>query len=440
MFQFSTVKSLLLSLTTYTVCILDQCDISNSNSTTSVVVAEVEKIELLEKKSKEGKTLEQLMFPDDRFNETLKDTTCEVESNVESDTKTEKRKRTLQRKSKKSLLKCNICDYKTTHRINFKRHKESVHQEIKPFKCSICDFESAWEPNLKKHIESVHEGIKPFKCHICEYKGRQKSDLKTHIESVHDGIKPFECNICGYKAAFKVRLKKHIESVHEGIKPFKCNICDYETTEKSNLKRHIESIHEGIKKLVTCDFPGCGKTFYGSNVKRSYENHQKKHLKPKKKQESKCDFCNKEYKNLSQHKKRYCLENRDPDTGTWKSSDIKDPLFVMPKPPIELDWSWRDKLKKEKMAKVKPSSDTVTNSTTKEKIVDLAEENKTLPEQPNIHPGIKVTTSSNLNEEKTMDSTQESKILQKSNIRPVPKIKIECEKTRTNKLVVLGKE
>ena len=64
MFQFSTVKSLLLSLTTYTVCILDQCDISNSNSTTSVVVAEVEKIELLEKNSKEGKTLEQLMFPE----------------------------------------------------------------------------------------------------------------------------------------------------------------------------------------------------------------------------------------------------------------------------------------------------------------------------------------------------------------------------------------
>ena len=48
----------------YTIRILDECGISDSNSTTAVVVAEGEKIERLEKKSKEGKTLEQLMIPD----------------------------------------------------------------------------------------------------------------------------------------------------------------------------------------------------------------------------------------------------------------------------------------------------------------------------------------------------------------------------------------
>ena len=388
-----------------------------------MVVADVEKIELLEKKSKEGKTLEQLMFPDDCFNEKSKD-----ENNVKSDAKMEKRKPKLKRKSKKSLIS-----------------KTNVQKVLM---CIICDYETALKPNLKRHIESVHEGIKPFKCNICDFETSRKSTLKQHVESVHKGIKQFKCSICDYKTALKPNLRRHIESVHQGIKPFKCNICDYETVHKYILKRHIESVHERIKKLRTCDFPDCGKTFSGKNAKRIYENHQKKHLvsKDKKKLESKCDFCNKEYKNLKKHKKDYCLENRD----TRKLSDFKDPLFVMPKPPIELDWSWRDKLKKERMAKVKPSSNinSVTNSTNKEKIVDLAEANKTLQAQPNIPPGIesdsneqqermeKVTTSSNLDEEKTKDSTQESKTLQKSNIRPVPGIKIEFEK---NSNVVIGK-
>ena len=120
----------------------------------------------------------------------------------------------------------------------------------------------------------------------------------------------------------------------------------------------------------------------------------------------------------------------------------------MPKPPIELDWSWRDKHKKERMAKVIPSSyiNSVIYSTNQEKIVDLAEANKNLQAQPNIPPGIKIesieqqqaklTTSSNLDKEKTIDSKQEGKTLQKSNIPPAPIIKIEFEK---NSSMVIGK-
>ena len=402
-----------------------------------MVVAEVEKIELLEKKSKEGKTLEQLMFPDDCFDETLKD-----KNNVKSDEKIEKRKGKLKGNSKKPLI--------------------TKTNDQKVFKCSICDYKTALKPHLKQHLESVHQGIKPFKCTLCEYKASLKVSLKKHMESVHEGIKPFKCSICDYETAVQPHLKRHIESAHKGFKPFKCDICNYETAQKSNLKRHIELVHEGTKKLpklpklpklFMCDFPDCGKTFFEKNAKRNYENHQKKHLvsKDKKKLESKCEFCNKEYKDLKKHKKGYCLENRD--TRKLSDIDIKDPLFVMPKPPIELDWSWRDKLKKEKMAKVKPSSHiiSVTNSTNKETIVVLPEANKTLQEQPNIPPGIKndsneqqesvekVTTSSNLDEEKTKVSTQESKTLQKSNIPPAPRIKIEFEKSSnlvTGKLVI----
>ena len=41
---------------------------------------------------------------------------------------------------------------------------------IKKFKCNICDYKTAHKPDLKRHIESVHERIKSFKCSICEYK------------------------------------------------------------------------------------------------------------------------------------------------------------------------------------------------------------------------------------------------------------------------------
>ena len=104
-----------ITVLNYTVYILDEGDISDSDPTTSVVIAEVEKIELLEKKSKEVKTLEQLMFPDDCFNDTSKG-----ENNVKSDEKMEKQKLKLKRKFKTSLisktnvrkvLKCSICDY-----------------------------------------------------------------------------------------------------------------------------------------------------------------------------------------------------------------------------------------------------------------------------------------------------------------------------------------
>ena len=69
-----------------------------------------------------------------------------------------------------------------------------------------------------------------------------------------------------------------------------------------------------------------------------------------------------------------------------------------------------------------------------------------MQEQPDIPPGIKIesneqqqaklTTSSNLDKEKEIDSQQEGKALQKSNIPPAPRIKIEFEKSSN---VVIGK-
>ena len=56
-----------------------------------------------------------------------------------------------------------------------------------------------------------------YDCCQCEYKATQKGYLKKHKMSVHEEVK-YPCNQCEYKAAQKGHLKKHKMSTHEGIK------------------------------------------------------------------------------------------------------------------------------------------------------------------------------------------------------------------------------
>ena len=133
--------------------------------------------------------------------------------------------------------------------------RESVHEGIKPlgpesFKCKICPYKTALKSNFKKHKESVHQGIKPFNCNNCRYETAYKKDLKRHKELAHEGFKPFKCNICEHKTTNKSDLKRHIESVHERKKPFKCTICEDEFAEKASLINHIKNHRLRIKRKI----------------------------------------------------------------------------------------------------------------------------------------------------------------------------------------------
>ena len=39
---------------------------------------------------------------------------------------------------------------------------------------------------MNKHKDSVHEGIKPYKCHICQFESATSSHVKRHITFVHE--------------------------------------------------------------------------------------------------------------------------------------------------------------------------------------------------------------------------------------------------------------
>ena len=103
---------------------------------------------------------------------------------------------------------------------------DSNQYKNKALKCELCQYYSSHRGNLNVHIASVHEGKKPFKCEFCNHTCSQKGHLKTHIASVHERKKPFKCEKCNYCCSEKGNMRQHISSLHEGEKPFKCEIFD----------------------------------------------------------------------------------------------------------------------------------------------------------------------------------------------------------------------
>jgi hypothetical protein len=66
-----------------------------------------------------------------------------------------------------------------------KMHIQSVHEKLKPFHCNICDHKSSYKLDMKKHIDVVHNQIRSFQCKICQKWFSQKSNFKTHLQQKH---------------------------------------------------------------------------------------------------------------------------------------------------------------------------------------------------------------------------------------------------------------
>ena len=211
------------------------------------------------------------------------------------------------------------------------------------------------------------------------------------------------CEHCGKSfqriraGRFEKHIKKHLITKAIIEQDFKCDFCNRDYRNKHKLKQHktkycpenrgtstkvlgfndpfYDMPFQGQLAQYKCDFPGCGKIYTNKNKKRDYEKHRRKHLviKATIEQESKCDFCNKDYGNkckLKQHKTKYCPENRSTST---KVLDFNDPSYVMPKPKIELDWSWRDKIKKEKEEKALVLNETKLSSKNQNILVKVSD-------------------------------------------------------------------
>ena len=85
----------------------------------------------------------------------------------------------------------------------------------KSFKCDECDFTcNSFASRLKRHKDSVHNNIKKIVCADCGKKFRDNTGLRVHEENVHQKIRKFVCESCSSKFATKQKLNLHVQNKH----------------------------------------------------------------------------------------------------------------------------------------------------------------------------------------------------------------------------------
>lgn len=175
---------------------------------------------------------------------------------MNSETKSEPKKKKSKRTRKIQSLKCEFCEDKensepcTNFREEFFESKKTPQKGKRsyrpdfPLECKICDAKFSRNDKLKEHITAVHEKKKPFQCSGCDYQSSLKMHMSKHLQTVHKnesceviylGEKDQKCTLCDFSSALKGDLDKHIREAHD----FKMQ--DY-------LKTHVESVHERKKQ------------------------------------------------------------------------------------------------------------------------------------------------------------------------------------------------
>lgn len=152
-------------------------------------------------------------------------------------------------------------------------------ERISRNECKHCDFKANYFV-LKKHIRMEHPETledeqlrKMSKIKACDVCGKTmaKTSLREHKANVHqqsDAI--FSCDLCGLKCRTKGRIKMHIFTHAKRNDPkLMCKFCGKLYDNKRSLLQH-EQTHLGI--VLTCDFPGCNKTF---NIRTTLTGHMR---------------------------------------------------------------------------------------------------------------------------------------------------------------------
>ena len=216
-------------------------------------------------------------------------------------------------RSNKSF-KCDECDF-STHLPQFlKNHVRLKHRRDEfRFPCDKCEKKYAFESQLKKHKQVVHDGLKPFMCHKCgkSFGIDGKAQFEKHIQSdCKSTIFPEgrKCHSCEVLFTVEGNYIKHHIKVHGSLPPtctdremFMCDQCSTLCISKKALKTHISNTHNRKpvpKKRHKC--PYCEKTFA---VKLACDEHVK--VKHENSTPFKCDQCHRCYGTLyamKQHK------------------------------------------------------------------------------------------------------------------------------------------
>ena len=100
--------------------------------------------------------------------------------------------------------KCEVCaeEFEGTDRL--RKHEVEVHGLKKVAK------------NPKKEVKSDEED---YLCDLCPKTFRLKANLRMHKQSVHENIRPFKCDECGKSFTTRTALDSH-RNTHTGARPY----------------------------------------------------------------------------------------------------------------------------------------------------------------------------------------------------------------------------
>ena len=75
-------------------------------------------------------------------------------------------------KEDEDMIKCESCEYTTSHRGNLTEHIKEIHSKDKHLKCNQCEYTTSVRDTLVEHVKVTHgpSTKKKKKCPDCDYK------------------------------------------------------------------------------------------------------------------------------------------------------------------------------------------------------------------------------------------------------------------------------
>jgi len=143
--------------------------------------------------------------------------------------------------SRRKIFECNLCDYSTNNKSNYKRHEQFKHKlhvpdplNLQSYHCHSCDYTSNNKSNLNRHNVTVHKDIL-IKEETCE---------PSPTELIKSPCTPASSSSASVENSFSQVKSKTLWNSSTQLKKFNCNMCNYCTNDKGNFKRHQKSKHK----------------------------------------------------------------------------------------------------------------------------------------------------------------------------------------------------
>ena len=197
---------------------------------------------------------------------------------------------------------CCICDETFNSREEYKKHESEKHVRDGMIFCPFPNCDKKYKATETRYGQSKlivrhilrHKGKQEeesFVCPECGKTFKNRGSLKPHM-ALHKGVKNIHCDECDQSFYTTSALLSHKMRQHDDQAEVICPECGKTCSNKYTLKRHM--IRHTGERQFKCEWEGCGKSFYDSQVLKV---HEKLHLDLK---EFQCSLCPKQFRQ-SQH-------------------------------------------------------------------------------------------------------------------------------------------